>query len=60
MKDAHDWKAKWERMEDRGNPPDLADFIADIQEDAVKSTLKEAKRNVAMALSYDFTTFSPV
>jgi hypothetical protein len=50
MKDAHDWKAKWERMEDRGITPDLADFIADVQTDAIKSTLKVARKNVVKVL----------
>ena len=53
MKDSWYWKSKWERLEDRGNAPDLADFIADIQDDAIESTLKLARKKVAKALSND-------
>jgi hypothetical protein len=49
IKDAWDWKAQFEHLEDRGCPPDLADFIADIQEDAIKSTLKLARQKVSAA-----------
>ena len=51
MKDANRWKASWERMEDRGTQPPFEKFISDIQQDAVKHTLKTAKALLKLELS---------
>ncbi len=51
--DPHDWKRKLERLEDKGNAPDMADFIAEVQENAIKSTLEKAKKKVKEALNYN-------
>lgn len=50
LTDAWIWKSKWERMEDAGNAPDLADFIADIQDNAINATLAKARQNMTKAL----------
>jgi hypothetical protein len=53
MKNAEDWKAKYEWLEDRGRTPDLIDFVRDIQEDVIKATLKKAKQQMTKVLSYE-------
>lgn len=46
MKDAFDWKAEYETAEDNGEAPAMENFVADVQEDAIKSTLKTARGKV--------------
>lgn len=50
LKDPWDWKAKYERAEDRGNAPDLANVFADVQEDAINATLKLARKKMRVAI----------
>ena len=53
---ADDWKAKYERAEDRGNPLDLHDLIGDIQENAIKFALAKAKKNIGRVLDYNYAS----
>jgi len=45
-------------MEDKGTTPDLANFIADIQTDAIKSTLKAARKNVVKVLDVNYSSIA--